>query len=1236
VGVEQSDTEAMAWFVKSAATYAADDKQPKSGILVWLRAASRVKNPDNQVQLVVLALCQATSGTDKFGSIDAYGNVSRNLLLLRTVEGVAPTRDAVFAALERLEVARKNYFQGAFELYGQPGYFPQHLKTGVHHLEQALSQGLWEAGFHLLAYYKSVGEAGAWLNTLHRMHALLSSNWDDEKANAVITRLLAKISIPENLIPDNDMGGAFTPADASQQDLYALAGSGLSYAQYLLGRRLLVQETDPDRVQEGLRWVEQAAQGGAEEAQLLLATHYLEGRGVPQDDTKALEWLQRAVRQGGSPEPYYRLGILYENGQGVARNDEVALTWYRRASGYVPAMLAERFWSAQQGGAGPESSTLVAGLIALQRWYPLVSPELPDFLRSHAWLRSFDALEWREALTKLDAGFAQLVEGVLVSDGILLPRDTRKGVLLLEGALREGYIDAGIELLKLYRMEDAPQQWARIAGDVMRLARRHERPKILWELLAEVTKDQIPPNEALPPHAHLLPWRPLYQALAKKGWPYAQRITQWLGAAPLVGDGEASGQGESDAIPSDQPRRAAMPRHVPVESVTEAAVSGAWQDEIAELEGKLERLHNDLFSEPYINYETINDISSKTYHLALLYLASGDQDKLIDLAVRQLAAVRAAHIGEEGRDDGFFGLLSESCHWSRYGSILYTAGLPEASLFFYKQSVNRLQQARPYLKDFPVPVRECFLKYYEERYRQLADLFIEQGHLAEAEFVIGLLKDNEVAEFVRGANGAGDKTLAQLPLTAAEATLQSAFNAMHQDLFAENRRLAELRNKKKAQGELSEEERREIEALQALVRDGGRVFGEHMRGIKDRFAALERKENAWTAEEIDASLGSVRVTLKKLAQGGAGEVVAIHTVVLADGIHLLVSNRDTQVARFSPVNRNELIGIVASLRQALATPYWDPTPSARRLYEVLIAPILADIQGAQATTLVWSLDHILRYVPLAVLHDGEHHLFQKYQLAMLTNASRDRLVTTSPQEFEIGGFGVSAAGRGFDELRFVPLELDGIVKKSDDDLFGVAPGNYWLDSDFTKNELELALPEYPIIHIASHFSLTPGSYDKSFLLLGDGSDLSLKEIVDYRMDFSGVDLLVLSACSTALGGADMDGGEVQSFAEIAHGYGASSIIATLWPVADASTSLFMQEFYRRQGGGQSKAQALQAVQEDFLNNRVAVTATLRDRAKARGLDLDPVAHVARPAGSIYPGYSHPYYWAPFVLMGNWL
>ena len=194
-------------------------------------------------------------------------------------------------------------------------------------------------------------------------------------------------------------------------------------------------------------------------------------------------------------------------------------------------------------------------------------------------------------------------------------------------------------------------------------------------------------------------------------------------------------------------------------------------------------------------------------------------------------------------------------------------------------------------------------------------------------------------------------------------------------------------------------------------------------------------------------------------------------------------------------------------------------------------------------------------------------------------------------------------------------------------------GRIVLDDAFTEASFRAALRRrYPVVHIASHFQFQPGNETDSFLLLGDGKRLSLAQIQLEQNLFSGVELLTLSACDTASSSAGSNGKEVESFGMLAQRQGAKAVMATLWPVVDESTRMLMQEFYRLRNAqpGLPKAEALRLAQVALLKGELTPPAS-------RGSTLAATTRTASARFTTNPQapFSHPHFWAPFILIGNW-
>jgi len=298
-----------------------------------------------------------------------------------------------------------------------------------------------------------------------------------------------------------------------------------------------------------------------------------------------------------------------------------------------------------------------------------------------------------------------------------------------------------------------------------------------------------------------------------------------------------------------------------------------------------------------------------------------------------------------------------------------------------------------------------------------------------------------------------------------------------------------------------------------------------------------------------------------------------------------------------------------------------------------VKPMEKDLEGAQVQTIMWSLDGALRYVPVAALYDGERFLVERFRSVVFTPASQSRLKDPVSREWRGLGLGVSLAHEGFQALPNVPSELHAIIRDRPNAPAGVLPGAVKLDGEFTKEVLRAELRRrYSIVHLASHFDFAPGTDKNSFLLLGDGGKLTLEEFRSMPQVLQGVELLTLSACDTAVGGEGADGREVEGFAVLAQRQGAKAVVATLWAVADESTALLMREFYRLRMSDPAltKAEALRQAQLGLLTGQIRGNSSADRGAKVnrgvegRPFDQDP----QRP-------YAHPYFWAPFLLMGNW-
>jgi CHAT domain-containing protein len=527
------------------------------------------------------------------------------------------------------------------------------------------------------------------------------------------------------------------------------------------------------------------------------------------------------------------------------------------------------------------------------------------------------------------------------------------------------------------------------------------------------------------------------------------------------------------------------------------------------------------------------------------------------------------------------------------------------AVFYGKGAVNAYQEVRARIPPLDKEAQKSFIKSKEGTYRELADLLVERGRVLEAQQVLGLLKEEEYYQFVRRDGADSANLTAPAALTPEEQDLADRYREISDQIAILGRQKAELL----AKANRSREEQQRLSKVEADLNVANLGFQKFIEGISNELTSA--KQGGERVEQLRDPQHIVNI----LRELGAGSV-ALYTFVGEQKYSIILVTPEVQIAREYPIKASELYAKALAFREILEDPRRDARPLAQELYRILIAPIANDLRETRAETLMWSLDGILRYIPVAALHDGEKYMVERYRNAVFTPISTTRLTDQPSTRWESLGFGVSRAQPGFQSLAQVPEELRGIIREENAaqaGAEGVLPGRIRLDESFTKEELDAGLRQrkYAVVHIASHFKFEPGNETNSFLLLGDGSHLTLDQVRNTPGYFQGVDLLTLSACNTATGGTGADGKEVEGFAVLAQRQGAEAVLASLWPVADASTRLLMQKFYqiRNARPGTPKAEALRQAQMALLHGEVKA-----------------------PDGK---DYAHPNFWAPFILMGNW-
>jgi CHAT domain-containing protein len=329
----------------------------------------------------------------------------------------------------------------------------------------------------------------------------------------------------------------------------------------------------------------------------------------------------------------------------------------------------------------------------------------------------------------------------------------------------------------------------------------------------------------------------------------------------------------------------------------------------------------------------------------------------------------------------------------------------------------------------------------------------------------------------------------------------------------------------------------------------------------------------------------------------APRTAVLYPISLPDRLEVLVSlggeEKQFTVPVTEPVLRQEVKQFRALLEKRTTNEYLVP---AWRLYDQIIRPLEPLLTAHHVDTLVIVPDEVLRIVPFAALNDGTNFLIARYATAIAPSL---KLVEPKPLAASAGTaliLGISQSVEGYVRLPNVPHEVA--------EIHSIEGGDVLLNDAFTRSRFadDLKSGRYDIVHIASHgqFGSDPS---RTFVLAYDGKLTmdALESDIKYGPSRENpLELLILSACETASG----DDRDALGLAGVALKAGARSALATLWYINDVASGELVADFYKGlQSGRLSKAQALRAAQLSLAAD---------------------------------PRFAHPAYWAPFLLIGNWL
>jgi CHAT domain-containing protein len=390
----------------------------------------------------------------------------------------------------------------------------------------------------------------------------------------------------------------------------------------------------------------------------------------------------------------------------------------------------------------------------------------------------------------------------------------------------------------------------------------------------------------------------------------------------------------------------------------------------------------------------------------------------------------------------------------------------------------------------------------------------------------------------------------------------------------------------------------------------------------DSLVARVRKEN-----KEQASLMNVEPLTLKQAQAllDPGQTL-VEYFVGPEQTFIWVVRRNSFKGISVDVSQADLAKRVTAVRTAISgiAPVKEYQSLASDLYRMLIAPILPHTRGNE---LIVVPHGVLHYLPFQALYSPKRrYLIEDYTIAYMSSASLLQFVREKRklQSDRVLAFGNPELTSDRENLRYAELEIAEVAKT-------FPRSAVFSKKDATESRFKTLARDYDIIHFATHSELDEENPLSSRILLTqsgfEDGKLEVREIFEMELKAG---LVVLSACETALGKLS-SGDELVGLTRAFIYAGTPSVMASLWKVDDASTADLMGSFYRNLKS-KSKVESLRQAQLAMIHGKVGTNLLAQRGVGGVGKLGEAPARKSLTQESV--ARSHPYFWAPFILVGD--
>jgi CHAT domain-containing protein len=567
-------------------------------------------------------------------------------------------------------------------------------------------------------------------------------------------------------------------------------------------------------------------------------------------------------------------------------------------------------------------------------------------------------------------------------------------------------------------------------------------------------------------------------------------------------------------------------------------------------------------------------LARKTGNLAAL---AGSARTFASIRLKQNKLPEAKGLIDEatGADARTGSLVDKIATLGVAGELLEAEGRDESALATYKEAVKLLESVRA------TAASETSFADQKRNYRayeRIVRILIKLNRPDEAFDYLNRAKSKKLHDSLQlSSMKSGDKSIQDF--------LDRA-TGLENKLEAANRGLRNELAKPEAERDKGKIENLKLAAAAAQ--------GEYL-----RVSARIKESNPNWQKFMTVTPEALKTGQKNIPLG----VLFVQYAPLGDQLYIFLVGKETLKILIAPIKPEDLWKKIKAVRRQITTGETEGplTSNLSTLYESLITPIEAEL--TQVRVIAFIPNQLLFYLPMQALvkkgTNGERrYLIEDKQIVYLTTADVMNVVQLPDEDKSHQGMLAFGNPTGA-ELPSAEVEVEAIAKffPETEVLLGVQATKAALSAEQRLDKR--------VVHFATHGILNATQPSESYILLASGEAPGQERLTQGEvlgLPFNKVDLVTLSACETAFGDRDPDGGEVTTLAAAFSSAGATSVLASLWSVNDESTKEFMIQFYTQLAAGQSKAASLQSAQITLMKN---------------------------------PKFSHPLYWAPFVLMGDW-